>query len=202
MKKIILILASLSLFATNAHAYLVKGFNIEELSSRSTSIFMGEVLSVSPSPVITNGIPYIEVKFKVFETYKGSLPSTYTYHQFAPKVGKQFELIGMERGSYVVGNKLVVFLGGPSSAGFSAPIGFQLFKLLTKSNDQKDLDKAIIVNRQFGEKAVDDHLFKNLQKKKTMEIEQEIRSKNKDSKSEFSNMNLGDLKKLIRASVE
>lgn len=132
---------------------------------------------------------------------KGNIPTVYSYRQFAPKHGKNYELIGMDKSSYKVGDKVVVFLGGPSKAGFSAPIDFQLFKLLTKSNRQQDLDHAIIVNQQFGVKANQD-LFKNLKKKKTIEVKNEIDSKNKKSASQQNHMNFGDFRKLIRASVE
>lgn len=196
MKKIILLL---SLFvATSAQAFVSKGYNIEQLSQKSHVIFMGEVTKVEISPVNSAGLPYIHVYFKVYETFKGNVPAVYSFKQFAPKVGKQFQLLGMDREAYRPGEKMIMFLGAPSEdSGFSAPPDFQTFALQTKSSRSSDLDQAIVLNKQHGEK-IGNKLFQNLQKPNSLKALEKLRKNSKTNNGVI----FRDFRSLIQASVQ
>jgi hypothetical protein len=197
MKKIILGIFALFI-STSANAFLGRGYNIEQLSTKANVIFMGEVIKVETRQSSSNpaDLPYIQIYFKVFETLKGGVPAVYSFKQFAPKVGKQFQLLGMDRHAYVPGQKLVMFLGSPSShTGFSAPEDFQLFGLQSKSDRQNDLDQAIVFNKQFGDK-VGDGLFQHLEKANTKQVVEKIQKAPQSNGVTFK-----DFRNLIQASI-
>lgn len=204
VKKIIVIAWMLGAFSDPAQAFLSKGYNIEQLSQKSDKIFLGEVVSVTPSPASGNPdhLPYIRVNFKVHEGLKGSIPATYSFKQFAPKVGKQFKLLGMDQDAYVPGQKLIMFIAAPSSqTGFTSPIDMQLFTVQTKSDRLSDIDNAIVMNKQHGERT-DQALFKNLQNPKTIKAMEKIQTQKQSSAKMTSSMTFGDFRTLIQASVQ
>ncbi len=182
----------------SAWAFLSQGYNIEQLSQKADMIFIGEVLEVHESPANSTDYPYVEVYFKVFESLKGEVPAVYSFRQFAPKVGKQFKLLGMGKNVYNPGEKLVMFLGSAGSKGLSAPIDLQLFQIQTKSNMQKDMDEAIVLNKQLGEKPAG-RLFQNLQNKKTLEVMEKI---SKKSKLQRPGVQFQDFRELTQASLQ
>ena len=195
MKKLAVFLFGL-LIATQSRAFLSQGYNIEQLSTKADLIFMGEVTQVTESPSAAS-IPYIEVHFNVFESLKGAVPASYTIKQFAPKVGKQYQMLGMGKNAYVVGQKLVMFMGAANaSSGLSAPTDFQLFMIQTKSRRQADIDQALVMNKQFGEK-IGEGLFQNLQKESTRRIMNRMPTQTKSKGVAFK-----DFRELVKASVK
>ena len=200
LKKIVTVAFLLGFFSSSTEAFLSQGYNIEQLSSKADTIFMGEVTQVESSPVSGNAqdLPYIQVYFKVFESFKGAVPATYSFNQFAPKMGTQFKLLGMSRDSYVPGLTVILFLGTASPrTGFEAPADFHLFALQTKSSRQSDIDKSLILNKYHGEK-VGGGLFENLQKTNTLRIVNNMNKKNKLT----SGVTFKDFRDLIQASVQ
>lgn len=200
VKKILTVAFFLGWFSSSAEAFLSQGYNIEQLVDKSSVIFMGEVTQVDISPASSNpqDLPYIEVYFRVYESLKGSVSPVFSFKQFAPKVGKQFKLMGMDRSSYVPGRKLVMFLGSPSpTTGFSAPIDLELFALQSKSSRISDIDQAVVVNQFYGQK-IGQKLFQNLQKQSTIRAMEKI-TKNSNASS---TMSFKDFRKLIQASIQ
>jgi hypothetical protein len=199
MKK--LIFGILILFVSgSANAFLSQGYNIEQLSEKSSFIFMGEVTHVVSSPVSNDShdFPYIEVFFRVYESLKGDVSPVYSFKQFAPRVGKQFKLLGMHRDSYIPGQKLVMFLGSPSkTTGFSAPENFELFVIQSKSDRPSDIDQGLVFNKQYGEK-IGQKLFQNLQKTSTINAMEKISKKSKSN----SAMSFKDFRNLVQASIQ
>lgn len=197
MKKIILILGLLTFLITDsARAFLSQGYNVEQLAEKAHVIFMGEVTQVVISDNSQN-YPYVQVYFRVYESMKGSVPSVYSFKQFAPKVGKQFSLMGMDRDTYVPGQKLVMFLGAPSPVtGLSAPENFETFVLQSKSDRPSDLDRAVILNNHTGEK-ITSRLTKNLQKTSSIRAAEKIKKGSNQSTLSFK-----DFRTLIQASVQ
>ncbi len=187
-------------FYPSAEAFLSQGYNIEQLAEKSHVIFMGEVTQVVISPASGNsqGLPYIEVFFRVNESLKGNVSPVYSFKHFAPRVGKQFKLLGMHKDSYVPGQKLVMFLGSPdATTGFSAPENFELFSIQTKSDRPSDIDQAVVFNKQYGEK-IGQKLFQNLQKTSTIRAMEKISKKTKPT----SVLSFKDFRSLIQASIQ
>lgn len=203
VKKIILIVAIFGLFSSSAQAFLSRGYNIEQLSQKADVIFMGEVIDVVPSPASNNPneLPYVRVKFKVFEGLKGNVPSIYSLKQFAPKVGKQFQLLGMSQNAYVPGQKLIMFVAAPSAqTGFTSPIDMQLFLVQSKSSRLSDIDEAVVLNKQHGERT-EQALLKDLQNPKTIQAMRKIQT-SKNTTRAVSTMSFKDFRTLIQASVQ
>ncbi len=199
-KKIVTVAFLLGVFAPSAQAFLSQGYNIEQLAEKSHVIFMGEVTQVLISPASGNaqGYPYIEVFFRVNESLKGNVSPIYSFKQFAPRVGKQFKLLGMHKDAYVPGQKLVMFLGSPdATTGLSAPENFELFSIQTKSDRPSDIDQAVVFNKQYGEK-VGQKLFQNLQKQSTIRAMEKISKKTKPT----SAMSFKEFRTLIQASIQ
>ena len=199
MKKIVLLL-SLILCSTHSHAFLSHGYNVEQLSSKANVIFMGEVAKIEESPATNNpsDLPFVQVRFKVYESLKGNVPPVFSFKQFAPKVGKQYQLLGMDKHAYVVGQKLVMFLGSPSqTTGLAAPQDFQLFMLQPKTNRQADIDQSVIYNKQLGDK-IGTTLFQNLQKTNTLRL---VEKMEKNQKA-FTGVSYKNFRELIQASVK
>lgn len=203
MKKVLLGLLIVGV-ASSAQAFLSKGYNIEQLSQKADKIFMGEVVSVTASPESTNSdhLPYIRVNFKIHEGLKGNIPATYSFKQFAPKVGKQFKLLGMDQDAYVPGQKLIMFLAAPSAqTGFTSPIDMQLFTVQTKSNRVSDIDNAIVMNKQHGERT-QEALFTNLHNPKTIKAMEKIQTQKQTPGKIATGMSFKDFKTLVQASVQ
>lgn len=184
MKKLIAI--SAIFFAANAHAFLSRGYNIEQLSSVAHAIFLGEVTQISP-----NSAGYVEVTFLVYESFKGNVPGSYTVRQIDSSKSKHIDIPKI---NYKLGQKLVMFMTEPSpTTGKSIPVDFQLFDIQTKSNRQSEIDKAIVVNQTFGDKA-GKGLFNGLQKSATKQIVTRI--------NPSRGISFKDFRSLIQASVQ
>jgi hypothetical protein len=108
--------------ALPAHAqYLMRQVNLAYLTQRADIIVQGRVANVRYGGL--PGYPHIPtvlVTIQVERMLRGPEGNTYTFRQFLPRSEQR----GGKQG-YLAGQRLLLFLPSPSSAGLSSPIGHE-----------------------------------------------------------------------------
>ena len=111
-------------FATSATATSVRPITLEQLSTRATIIFYGEVVSNEVKNDSLSKRPATFTTFKVLDSIKGKVGSLHTIKQ----IGGSIESSTLRRRAFgvpqfTVGRQYVLFLPKKSSLGFSSPLG-------------------------------------------------------------------------------
>jgi len=113
--------------------------SLEQLSTRATLIFYGEVLSNQVKQDEQSGQIATFTEFKVIDLIKGKATDTHTIKQIGGALKDRnmaLRIHGVPR--FQVGNNYVVFLPTKSKLGFSSPLGLHQgsFSVLTINNEQ------------------------------------------------------------------
>ncbi len=129
-------------------ASTVRPVNLEQMSDRAASIFSGRCVDVSYGTHPTLGVEVTLATFEVERSIKGDVGETVTVTLFGgrPTAGNATAIIG--RPNFAVGEDLVLFLYGESSAGLSSPVGLGQGKFNVFTDKQGN---KIAVN-EFGNK--------------------------------------------------
>lgn len=98
----------------------VRPMNLQEMAQGAGSIFIGTVAEARGA--VERG-EYVTVStFKVEQTIKGTLPSTYVVRQYGGQVGDRGMIVPHIR-YFRTGERVLVMLYPPSSIGFTNPVG-------------------------------------------------------------------------------
>jgi hypothetical protein len=124
---------------SSAAATSLLPISLEQLSTRATLIFYGEVLSNQVKQDEQSGQIATFTEFKVIDLIKGNAADTHTIKQIGGDLkdrNMSLRIHGVPR--FQVGNNYVVFLPTKSKLGFSSPLGLHQgsFSVLTINNEQ------------------------------------------------------------------
>ena len=113
--------------------------SLEQLSTRATLIFYGEVISNKVKQDEQSGYIATFTEFKVIDLIKGKAVDTHTIKQIGGALKERnmsLRIHGVPR--FQVGNNYVVFLPTKSKLGFSSPLGLHQgsFSVSTINNEQ------------------------------------------------------------------
>jgi hypothetical protein len=110
--------------ATHAVAMMLRPISLEQLAHLSSTIVHGRVEQIASGRDV-RGVPATWITVEVARTVKGRARSRFTFKQFGTSEpladGTIARLPGLP--IYHVGEEMVVFLDGESSAGFTSPLG-------------------------------------------------------------------------------
>ena len=117
----------------------MRPISLEQLSTRATLIFYGEVISNQVKHDEQSGYIATFTEFKVIDLIKGNAADTHTIKQIGGDLKDRnmaLRIHGVPR--FQVGNNYVVFLPTKSKLGFSSPLGLHQgsFSVLTINNEQ------------------------------------------------------------------
>jgi hypothetical protein len=106
------------------------------MSQRAAVIVEGQVTAVRYEPL--PGYPHIDTVFvtlRVDRSLKGALGQTYSFREFIPPGQSRM----VRKRSYLVGQRLILFLPAPSQYGLSNPLGRQqgTFHIIEDSHGNK-----------------------------------------------------------------
>jgi hypothetical protein len=119
--------------------------NLADLSSNARQIIQGRVVSatVEPDPRY-NHLQTLVLTLAVDDVLKGQAPTTFTFREFLWDIRDISDHAG-----YHLGDEVLLFLNGPTTLGFVAPVGLQRGRFrVVKGADGQDsvlLDEAIVV---------------------------------------------------------
>ena len=141
----------------------LRPITLEQLSTRATLIFYGEVLSNQVKQDEESGQIATFTEFKVIDLIKGKAKNTHTIKQIGGELKDRnmaLRIHGVPR--FQVGKNYVVFLPTKSKLGFSSPLGLHQgsFSVLNINNEQvvsngRDLvNQAQVRPQQAQQKAV------------------------------------------------
>ena len=102
----------------------MRPISLEQLSTRATLIFYGEVVSNQVKQDEQSGYIATFTEFKVIDLIKGNVGKTHTIKQIGGDLkdrNMSLRIHGVPR--FQVGNSYVVFLPTKSKLGFSSPLG-------------------------------------------------------------------------------
>ena len=113
--------------------------SLEQLSTRATLIFYGEVINNKVKQDEQSGYIATFTEFKVIDLIKGKAADTHTIKQIGGALKDRnmaLRIHGVPR--FQVGNNYVVFLPTKSKLGFSSPLGLHQgsFSVSTINNEQ------------------------------------------------------------------
>ena len=137
---------------SSASATSLLPITLEQLSTRATLIFYGEVLSNQVKQDEQSGHIATFTEFKVIDLIKGATGNTHTIKQIGGDLKDRkmaLRIHGVPK--FQTGNNYVVFLPTKSKLGFSSPLGLHQgsFSVATIDNEQ------IVSNgRNFAKQAV------------------------------------------------
>ena len=141
MKPYIIVFSLLfNLFSlSTVSATSLRPITLEQMSTRATLIFYGEVLSNQVKQDEQSGYIATFTEFKVIDLIKGDAGNTHTIKQIGGELKDRnmaLRIHGVPR--FQVGNNYVVFLPTKSKLGFSSPLGLHQgsFSVLTINNEQ------------------------------------------------------------------
>jgi len=124
---------------SSAAATSMRPISLEQLSTRATLIFYGEVVGNQVKQDEQSGYIATFTEFKVIDLIKGNVGKTHTIKQIGGDLkdrNMSLRIHGVPR--FQVGNNYVVFLPTKSKLGFSSPLGLHQgsFSVLTINNEQ------------------------------------------------------------------
>ena len=124
---------------SSVSATSLRPITLEQLSTRATLIFYGEVISNQVKQDEQSGYIATFTEFKVIDLIKGNTGSTHTIKQIGGELKERnmaLRIHGVPR--FLVGNNYVVFLPTKSKLGFSSPLGLHQgrFSVTTINNEQ------------------------------------------------------------------
>ena len=142
---------------SSVSATSLRPISLEQLSTRATLIFFGEVLSNQVKQDEQSGYIATFTEFKVIDLIKGNSTDTHTIKQIGGNLKDRnmaLRIHGVPR--FQVGNNYVVFLPTKSKLGFSSPLGLHQgsFSVLTINNEQIVNSGHSLVNQAQTSKAV------------------------------------------------
>jgi len=110
--------------ALSASASSMMPISLEQLSTRASIIFYGEVVSNEVQRDSQSGQLVTFTTFNVLESIKGNTTSTHTIKQLGgkdPEANINLRIYGIPE--FQTNNRYVIFLPEKSSIGFSSPLG-------------------------------------------------------------------------------
>jgi hypothetical protein len=108
----------------SAWATSVLPLSLEQLSTRASLIFYGEVVSNQVKKDEQSGYIATFTEFKIINLIKGNAGNTHTIKQIGGRLGSANTTLRIHGvPEYKTGNKYVVFLPGKSNLGFCSPLG-------------------------------------------------------------------------------
>ncbi len=124
---------------SSAAATSMRPISLEQLSTRATLIFYGEVVSNQVKQDEQSGYIATFTEFKVIDLIKGNAGKTHTIKQIGGDLkdrNMSLRIHGVPR--FQVGYNYVVFLPTKSKLGFSSPLGLHQgsFSVLSINNEQ------------------------------------------------------------------
>jgi len=124
---------------SSAAATSMRPISLEQLSTRATLIFYGEVVGNQVKQDEQSGYIATFTEFKVIDLIKGNVGKTHTIKQIGGDLkdrNMSLRIHGVPR--FQVGNNYVVFLPTKSKLGFSSPLGLHQgsFSVSTINNEQ------------------------------------------------------------------
>jgi hypothetical protein len=141
----------LNLFSlSSASATSLLPITLEQLSTRATLIFYGEVLSNEVKQDEQSGYIATFTEFKVIDLIKGNAKNTHTIKQIGGELKDRnmaLHIHGVPR--FQAGKNYVVFLPTKSKLGFSSPLGLHQgsFSVLNINNEQVVSNGRDLVNQ-------------------------------------------------------
>ncbi len=137
-----------------AVATSLRPVSLEQLSTRATLIFYGEVLNNKVKQDEKSGQIVTFTEFKVIDLIKGNTGQTHTIKQiggFLKNSNTTLRIHGVPK--FQVGNNYVVFLPTKSTLGFSSPLGLHQgrFSVLTINGEQVISNGRALNNQPQGE---------------------------------------------------
>ena len=141
---------------SSASATSLLPITLEQLSTRATLIFYGEVLSNQVKQDEQSGYIATFTEFKVINLIKGDAGNTHTIKQIGGELKSRnvaLRIHGVPR--YQVGNNYVVFLPTKSKLGFSSPLGLHQgsFSVLNINGEQVVSNGRSLVNQSQTQQA-------------------------------------------------
>ena len=141
---------------SSASATSLLPITLEQLSTRATLIFYGEVLSNQVKQDEQSGYIATFTEFKVINLIKGDAGNTHTIKQIGGELKSRnvaLRIHGVPR--YQVGNNYVVFLPTKSKLGFSSPLGLHQgsFSVLKINGEQVVSNGRSMVNQSQTQQA-------------------------------------------------
>ena len=124
---------------SSVSATSLRPISLEQLSTRATLIFYGEVLSNQVKQDAQSGQIATFTEFKVIDLIKGNATDTHTIKQIGGELKDRnmaLRVHGVPR--FQMGKNYVVFLPTKSKLGFSSPLGLHQgsFSVSTINNEQ------------------------------------------------------------------
>jgi hypothetical protein len=116
----------LLVFSLAASAATLLPLNLQQLSTRATLVFYGEVISNKTEKDEISGQIATFTEFEIIELIKGNAGSTHIIKQLGGHLadtGTTLRVHGVPQ--FVAGKKYVVFLPEESGLGFCSPLGLQ-----------------------------------------------------------------------------
>jgi len=140
---------------SSAAATSLRPISLEQLSTRATLIFFGEVLNNKVKKDQQSGQIVTFTEFKVIDLIKGDAGKTHTIKQiggFLKNSNTTLRIHGVPK--FQVGNSYVVFLPTKSKLGFSSPLGLHQgrFSVLNINGEQVISNGRGLNNQSQGER--------------------------------------------------
>ncbi len=149
MRSFYLFLVFLFFASTPASATSVLPISLEQLSTRASLIFYGEVISNQVKKDEQSGRIATFTKFKIIQLIKGSAGETHTIKQIGghdKASNTVLRIHGVPQ--FHTGNNYVVFLPEKSKLGFCSPLGLQQGSFtVTEKNGETVISNGRALNR-------------------------------------------------------
>jgi hypothetical protein len=123
-----------------ANATTLVRVNVEQMISHGDVIIVGHVVGLSDG-FDANNIPYTQVTVNVNQSLKGGVNGNYSFRLFgllAPRDINGRTYLGVSPDGwpkFEMGEKVMLFMHGPSSLGFQSPVGMMQGKFTLDENN-------------------------------------------------------------------
>ena len=169
----LVILSIVLLVAVMASATTVVKVNVEQMISHGDVIIVGHVVGLSDG-FDANNIPYTKVTVNVSQSLKGGVNGNYSFRLFgllAPREVNGRTYLGVSPDGwpkFAMGEKVMLFMHGPSSLGFQSPVGLMQGKF---TMDDSEMCNAINNMGLFKDVTVDPSQLTDAEQK-LLDVEQ------------------------------
>ncbi|MCI5072451.1 hypothetical protein MRY82_05860 [bacterium] len=133
-------------FVYKANAIIIKSLSLDVMIEKSKSVYIAQVMNVSPLKVDADGLEYNLIQLKVVKAYKESMVNELLeFKQVSQNQSNSWKYLRLlPIPNYKKGQKILFFMSEKSQKGYQMPIGFEQGKLLIEQKTTQNINDATI----------------------------------------------------------